>query len=72
MKLIQEGDNGTNPGLVEKIKRGKHSNNFHKQQKDFYPFFLYVHGMLGKEALATLTNLIQIVAVKMEDPLLHM
>ena len=36
------------------------------------PFFLYFDGMLGREALVILTNLSQLMAEKMDEPILHM
>ena len=35
-------------------------------------FVIYVVGMIGKEALFVIANLSQIVAAKMEEPILHM
>ena len=37
----------------------------------FSPFVLYVDGMLGKEALAVLANLSEIMAAKMEELIFH-
>ena len=42
-----------------KLNRVKQGNNFHEQWEHFSPFVLYVDGMLGKESLVILTNLIQ-------------
>ena len=52
-------------------KKDKHGNHCHKQQKHFSPFVLSVDGMLGKEALIVLTNLIRLMAKKLEEPLSH-
>ena len=38
----------------------------------FYPFVLSVDGLLGKESHIVLANLSQLVAEKMEEPILHM
>ena len=38
----------------------------------FYPFVLSVDGLLGKEAHIVLANLSQLMAEKMEEPILHM
>ena len=38
----------------------------------FYPFVLSVDGLLGKEDHVVLTNLSQLMAEKMEEPILHM
>ena len=35
------------------------------------PFVLSVYGMIGKESLFVLTNFSQLVASKMEEPILH-
>ena len=53
--------------LGEKKTKNKHGNNCHEQWKCFSPFVLSVDGILGKEALAILTNLSQTMAAKMEE-----
>ena len=57
---------------LEKIKRYKHGNNCHKKWKHISRFVLSVDGMLGREALVILTNLSQLMAAKMDDPISHM
>ena len=37
----------------------------------FYRFVLSVNGVLGKEALVVLANLIRLVGAKMDEPILH-
>ena len=56
---------------LEKIKKDKHSKNVHEQQKK-YLFLLYVYGILGREALVIITDLSQLMAEKMNEPILHM
>ena len=53
---------------MKKYNRGKH---FHEQQKYVYPFVLSVDGMLGNQALVVLVNLSQLMADKMDEPILH-
>ena len=55
----------------EKIKKYNHGKKCHKQWKYFSPFVLSVGGMIGREALIVLTNLIQLMAEKMNEPILH-
>ena len=50
----------------EKEKKYKYCNNCHEQQKHFSPYFLFVGGMLGKEALVVLAYLSRLMAAKME------
>ena len=53
---------------MKKYNRGKQ---FHEQQKYVYPFVLSVDGMLGKQAMVVLVNLSQLMADKMDKPILH-
>ena len=55
----------------EKKKKDNHCKHCHEQQKHFSPFFLSVDGMLGREALVVLANFIQLVAEKIDEPILH-
>ena len=55
----------------EKENKDNHGTHCLEQQKYFYPFVLSVDGMLGKEALVILSNLIQLVAEKPEEPISH-
>ena len=55
----------------ETIKKDKHGKHCHDQRKHFSPFVLSVDGMLGREALVVLANLNQIMAAKMDEPILH-
>ena len=41
----------------------------HDQQKKSFLFVLTVDGILGKEALVTLNNLIRLIVTKIEEPL---
>ena len=56
----------------ENKNKDKHGKNCHDQQKIFSPFVIYVDGVLGKEALIVLTNLSQLMAEEMDEPILHM
>ena len=56
----------------DKIKKYKHINNFHDQQKHFSLFVLSIYGMLGRESLVVLASLSQLMAEKMDEPILHM
>ena len=42
-----------------------------RPKETFYQFPLSVDGMMGKEALVLLTNLSQIMAAKMDEPISH-
>ena len=42
-----------------------------QETETFYPFFLSVDGMSGKEAQVVLDNLSQLMAGKMEEPIYH-
>ena len=42
-----------------------------KQATYFSPLVIYIDGVLGKEALVVLTNLSQIMATKIEEPIFH-
>ena len=37
----------------------------------FFPFVIYVYGMIGNEALVVLMNLSQLMSEKMNEPILH-
>ena len=54
-----------------KIKKDKHRQNFYNQQKDFSLFVLSVDDMMGMEAQVILVTFSQIMAVKMDGPILH-
>ena len=56
-------------GWWEKKKKDNHSKHFHEQQKHFSPFVIYLDGILGREALVVLANLIQLMAEKNDEPL---
>ena len=53
----------------DKENKDKHRKQCYEKRKHFSPFYLSVDGTLGKEALVVLTNLIRIVAKKLEEPL---
>ena len=53
----------------ENIKKYKHGKHFHDQQKHFSPFALSVDGMLGREALVVISQLIRVVAAKRDKTL---
>ena len=55
----------------EKTNKDKHSEHCHKQWKYFPQFVIYVDGMIGKESLVILTNLIRLMAEKMDEPISH-
>ena len=55
----------------DKIKKDNHINHYHEKRKHVSPFIISVGGMLGREALVVLTNLIQLVTEKMYDPILN-
>ena len=48
----------------ETIKKDNHGKHCHKQRKRFSPFFSSVDGMLGREALAILSQLSQVMLEK--------
>ena len=52
--------------------KDNHGKHYHKQRTRFSLFVLSIDGMLGKEALVVLANSIQLVAAKMDEPILHM
>ena len=60
---------GTLLAWREQEKKDKHGKNFHEQQKHVSPFVLYIYGMLGKESLAVLVNLSQLMAEKRDEPI---
>ena len=49
----------------------KHGQAYYDQRRYFSLFVLSVDGMMGKEALVLLTNLSQIMAAKMDEPISH-
>ena len=55
----------------ENIKKDNHGKHFHNQLKQFSTFVLSINGMLGREALVVLANLSQLIAAKMDEPILH-
>ena len=55
-----------------KENKYKHVNHCHDRRIHFSLFSLSVDGMLGKEALVVLTNLSQLVAEKLEEPISHL
>ena len=55
----------------DKTKKEKHRQECYDQRRHFYPFFFLVDGMTGKEALVVLANLIRIMDVKLDEPILH-
>ena len=55
-----------------KLKKDKHGKHGHGQWEHFSLFVLSVGGMIGREALAILANFIRLVAIKMDEPILHM
>ena len=52
-----------------KKNKNKHSKNFHNKWKHFSTFFLSLDGMIEKESLLILTNLSQLMAEKLEEPI---
>ena len=56
----------------EKMRKDKHGNHCHEQRKQFSLFILSVYGMLGREALIVVVNLSQLMAARMDRPILHM
>ena len=48
----------------EKQKKDNHGKHCHKKQKHLSPFVPSVNGMIGKEALVVLANLIRLMAKK--------
>ena len=55
----------------EKKNKDKHGKHCYKKRTKFSPFVLFVHGMLGKEALVILDSLSQLMAEKMDEPISH-
>ena len=52
----------------EKTNKDKHSEHCHKQWKYFPQFVIYVDGMIGKESLVILANLIRLMAENVDEP----
>ena len=52
----------------ETIKNDKHCKHCHNQRKHFSPFVLSVGGILGREALVVLSQLIRFMADKSYEP----
>ena len=57
--------------LWDKEKKDKHDRKFHEQRKHFSPLFLSADGILGKEALVVLTNVIWLMVEKPEKYISH-
>ena len=57
--------------LWEKIKKDKRGKHCHDQRKHSSPFVISANGMLGREALVVLANLSRLMAVKMDESILH-
>ena len=55
----------------DKTKKDKHGKACYDQQRHFSPFVLSVDGVMGKEALVVLALLSQLMATKMDEPILH-
>ena len=55
----------------DNINKDNHGNHLHNQLKQFSNFVLSVDGMLSREALVVLANLSQLIADKMDEPILH-
>ena len=53
----------------EKINTYKHGKHCNDQQKNFSPFVLSVYGLLGREALVVISQLIRVMSEKREEPL---
>ena len=51
--------------------KDKHGQAYYDQRRYFSLFVLSVDGMMGKEALVVLATFIQIMAAKMNKPILH-
>ena len=56
--------------LWDKENKYKQVKHCHEKWKNS-PFVLLLNGMLGKEALAVLTNLSQLMAEKLKEPISH-
>ena len=55
----------------DEINNNDHGKHCHNQRKHLYLFIIYVDSMLGREALVILANLSQLMAEKMDEPILH-
>ena len=55
----------------KKTKKDKHGQACYNQRKHFSPFVLSVDGTMGKELLVVLATLIQLMAAKIDEPILH-
>ena len=53
----------------ENIKKDKHGKHCHNQRNVFSSFVISVDGMIGRESLVVLYQLIQVMAGKREEPL---
>ena len=51
--------------------KGQHGKHFHEQWKHFSQFFLSVEVKLGNKALVVIGNLSQLMAAKIDEPILH-
>ena len=56
----------------ENINKDNHSKHCNDQRKYFSPFVLLVDGMIGREALAVLSQMSQFMSEKREEPLLQL
>ena len=57
---------------LEKIKKDKQNKHWHFQRRHFSPFVISLNGILGREDLIVIVTLSWLMAVKMEEPILHM
>ena len=55
----------------DKIKREKHGQACYDQRRHFSPSNFLVDRIMGKEAQFILTTLSQLMAAKMDEPILH-
>ena len=55
----------------KKTNKDKHGQTCYDQRRKFPPFVLSVEIMTGKEALVILATLIQLMAAKIDEPILH-
>ena len=55
----------------EKENKDKHGKNFHDKRKYFSLIDISVDGMLGKDSLVVIANMSRLMAVKIEETILH-
>ena len=55
----------------DKKNNYKHGKHLHNQQRHFSLFVISIDGILGRETLVLLTNLIWLMAEKTDNPILH-